>query len=454
MQKNLNTMSSRLPAWLTLGSKGSLRSHLVRGTLGSFALNSCGLVLQLVTGVLLAQLLGAAGYGTYAYAMALIGLMSVPTVMGLPHLIVRNMAVYQAKNEFSLMRGLLVRGNQAVFLVAIVMSGAALSISLAFAEHFDPSRLHTFLISLILLPLLALMNVRMAALRGLRHVVLGIMPDTLIRPTLFVFALVVGIFILPSGLSAQWVMIFQVSAMAIAFLVGAFFLMRLLPAEAKTVASKYDTGTWLKSALPFMLLGALQLINKQTDIVMLGLFRSVQEVGIYRAVVQGAVPVALVLTVVNTVLSPTIAELYARGDRERLQRVVTLSARAILAGTLPVALVLIFAGEWLLGVFFGEEFKVGATALSILCLGQLINAGMGSVGLILNMTGHERDAAKGIAVAAVLNIVLNALLIPKFGMEGAAAASGLSLVSWNLLMFYWVCKRIGVVSTAFRVRSE
>jgi O-antigen/teichoic acid export membrane protein len=454
MQESLNTMSSRLPAWLSLGSKGSLRSHLVRGTLGAFALNSCGLVFQLVTGVLLARLLGAAGYGTYAYAMALIGLMTVPTVIGLPHLIVRNMAVYQAKNEFSLMRGLLVRGNQAVFLVSLLIAGAAAAISLAFAERFDPSRLHTFLIALVLLPFLALMNVRMAALRGLRHVVLGIMPDTLIRPALFVFTLVVGIFILPSRLSPQWAMIFQVSVTAIAFLIGAFLLMRLLPVDTKTAVSDYDTGTWLKSALPFMFLGAMQHINKQTDIVMLGLFRSVEEVGIYRAVVQGVILVGFVLTVVNTVLAPTIAELYARADRERLQRVVTLSARAILAGTLPVALVLIFGGEWLLGMFFGEEFRVGGTALSILCLGQLISVGMGPVGVILNMTGHERDAARGVAVAPVLNIVLNALLIPKFGMEGAAAASGLSLVSWNLLMFYWVCKRTGIVSTAFRVRSE
>jgi O-antigen/teichoic acid export membrane protein len=57
---------------------------------------------------------------------------------------------------------------------------------------------------------------------------------------------------------------------------------RILAREAKTVASDYDTGSWLKSGPPFMLLGTMQLMNKQTDILMVGLFRSVGEVGIYR----------------------------------------------------------------------------------------------------------------------------------------------------------------------------
>jgi len=448
----MSVLTSHLFSWLNLGAKDSLRSHLIKDSIGSFIIKSCGLVLQLIAGILIARSLGVAGYGTYAYALAIINLITIPTVMGLPQLITRNVAVYHVKNEFGLIRGLLVRANQAVFMLSLIMVLIALSISLIFSHGFDNVRFQTFLISLILLPILALKNLRMAALRGLKHVVLSLMPEMLFRRGFFIILILIGIIFLPSGISPQLVIIFQVSAASIAFLLGIVFLLHALPKETKTAVSEFETRAWLKSALPFMLLGAMQIVNTQTDIVMLGIFRSVEEVGIYRAVVQGATLVAFILTMVNMVLSPTIASLYAKGDKKRLQRVVTYSARAILAGTFPIILVFIFWGRWLLITLFGREFGDGTIALSILCFGQLVNASMGSVALILNMTGHERDTARGVAIAAVLNIIVNAMLIPKFGMQGAAVASVISLITWNILMFIWVYRRIGVVSVAFGVK--
>ena len=74
---------------------------------------------------------------------------------------------------------------------------------------------------------------------------------------------------------------------------------------------------------------------------------------------------------------------------------------------------------------------------------------MGSVGIILNMTGHERYAASGAAVGALSNIFLNVLLIPRFGISGAATATAISLAVWNLLLVWWVYKHVGILSTAF-----
>jgi O-antigen/teichoic acid export membrane protein len=73
---------------------------------------------------------------------------------------------------------------------------------------------------------------------------------------------------------------------------------------------------------------------------------------------------------------------------------------------------------------------------------------MGLAALVLNMTGHERDTAKGIAVSALLNVTLNALLIPLWGIEGAALASTLSMVVWNSLLVVLVHRRLGLHATA------
>jgi O-antigen/teichoic acid export membrane protein len=111
-------------------------------------------------------------------------------------------------------------------------------------------------------------------------------------------------------------------------------------------------------------------------------------------------------------------------------------------------LVLILFGRWILAAVFGDEYAVGATALAILAAAQLANAAAGSVGQLLSMTGHERDAARGVALSALVNVALNALLIPRWGMNGAAAASAASLITWNVLLAILVHRRLGLHSTA------
>jgi O-antigen/teichoic acid export membrane protein len=133
---------------------------------------------------------------------------------------------------------------------------------------------------------------------------------------------------------------------------------------------------------------------------------------------------------------------------DKLQRMITKSARVILIGSLPIAIVLILFGHWFLLFFFGQDFIQGEKALAILGAGQLINAATGSVGLLLIMTGYERDAAMCVGISAVLNMILNAFLIPKWGLEGAAAATTTTVMFWNILLAILLYKRLGIHSTA------
>jgi len=67
------------------------------------------------------------------------------------------------------------------------------------------------------------------------------------------------------------------------------------------------------------------------------------------------------------------------------------------------------------------------------------------------MTGYEKDTALGLAISAVLNVLLNLILIPKFSMAGAAAATSISMIVWNLLLWCLVWKRLGIDSSVFRL---
>lgn len=93
---------------------------------------------------------------------------------------------------------------------------------------------------------------------------------------------------------------------------------------------------------------------------------------------------------------------------------------------------------------FGAPFAAGHAALSIIAVGQLANAGAGFVGFLLNMTCYERDTARGVAIGAMANVVLNPILNPPYGMNGAALATTVSIVLRNGVLWYFAKRRLGI----------
>ncbi len=114
----------------------------------------------------------------------------------------------------------------------------------------------------------------------------------------------------------------------------------------------------------------------------------------------------------------------------------------------PLALIYVTLGHWVLRLF-GEEFTAGFTALVILTVGQMVNAGAGSVGLLLQMTGHERDVAVGLAIALAMNLALNLALIPVWGVNGAALGATANVILLNVLLAVQVRRKLGIGPTVF-----
>ena len=433
--------------------RGKVRQDSLRVTLmwnagGTLSLKVASTALLFLISLLLARLLGTTGYGAYVYAMAWVSLLSVLSIMGLDKLLVRQIAIYNTRSAWDLMSGLLRWTNLAGLLVSLGVALLTGVIIWILRGHLKLQTTSTLWIALIMLPLLVLMRLRRAAMRGLQHVVVGQLPEMLIMPVFFIVLVGVVYLIFKDTLSAQLAMGLQVVAAGIAFLIGARQLQISLPQFANEAFPAYQGWIWMRSVLSLLFIDSMSIINTQTDIIMLGVMRGTETVGIYAVAKKGAELITFVLLAVNMALAPTIASLYAAGEMEKLQRVITKSARAILLGSLPIAFVLIAFGHWFLLFFFGQDFTKGENALAILSVGQIINAATGSVGLLLIMTGYERDAAICVGISAVLNVVLNATLIPKWGLTGAAVATASSIIIWNILLAIWVYRRLGIHSTA------
>lgn len=446
-----NSMIDRLSAMLSrFVPKGSLSRHLAANAAGSLLLAVSSKLLMLLMSVLLARWMGAEGYGVYATAMALVWLLTVPTGLGLPTLMVRLLSSYRIQKQWRLMRGLLVRGNQAILLASLVMVLIAAGVIWGLRARVGDDEAITFALALVLIPLISLGAMRSASLRGLHHVILGQLPESFIVPVLFLGA-VAGWWLIngtPSLLSPETVIVARIAATGVAFLVGSRLLIKRIPSQVWHATPRYDIQAWRHAALPLLFIASVNVVNTQTDLLMLAAMRGSESAGVYQAATRGAELVAFSLVIVNMAIQPSLANLFASKDNIRLQRVATLGARAASFAALPVALVMIFWGSQILSLVFGSEFERGAIALAILSGAQMVNAITGPAAELLKMTGHEWDATKGMIVGVLANVILNALLIPRWDIVGAAIATGTSLILWNLVLVILVWRRLGVNATA------
>ena len=272
------------------------------------------------------------------------------------------------------------------------------------------------------------------------------MPEQLIQPGLLLIFLLTAYFQPHFRLTAPLAMGFNVIGAAAAFAVGTALLCRTLPREVKEAPPVFRNLALARSAIPMLFIAGASVLFGQVDTLILGALKGTASVGIYSVAHRGADFVSFALNVQNTAFASTAASLFALGDRERLQRLITRLARWTFLASAPLGLGLILFGRWFL-YFYGPNFMGARLALAILSFSQLINVGVGAVGLLLVVTGHERDAAAALGAGAAANILLSFALVPRWGAEGAAAGYAISMTLWNVWMAVVLYRKVGIHAT-------
>jgi O-antigen/teichoic acid export membrane protein len=402
--------------------------------------------------VVLARVLGAEQYGIYAFCLSIVSFIAIPSQLGLPPLVVRETAKSRYNLDWGLISGLWKWANGYVLKLSVTLLLLAVLFFYLGGESIGLSAetIKVLLVGLFVAPIIALAKIRGASLQGLSKVVLGQLPESVVQPCLMILAMVIVYCVGADVENAAFsVMVFHLVTACVAFIFGALVLRKYSPKGINEVPPRYEQVMWRRSVLPLALIGGVQLINGQFDIIMLGFMRSNGEVGVYRVVSQLGALVVFALSAVTMVLQPSFAKLHEKKDAQALQRLVVISARIIFILALVPAVLYYYLGEWLLETVFGYEYKIGYFAVLILAVGQLCNAVVGSVGALLNMTGFERDSLKGLVAGLCFNVVGNLVLIPVYGINGAAVATAGSVVILNIVLWSFVRKRLGINSFAF-----
>ncbi len=434
---------------------GSLGAALIRGFVGTAGIKVAHAAIAFATSVVLAKLLGPSGYGIFTFVIALVALLTIPSELGIPNLSVREVAVSFARKNWGRMRGFIIWAHRTVAVTSIIMIAFGAIGLYVWGDGLSPQKSACMWLALLLIPLLSFGSLRDSMLRGLRYVVIGQLSQPIIRPMLLLLGILVFWLVGVDLASPERVMAIHVASVGMAFLCGLYLFFARRPEELRGATPTFESAVWLRSTIPFGMTAALQLINGRTDVLALGVFQTDEDVGIYRVAAQLAIVVIFGMQAVATVQGPHIAHLFAKGDMQKLQQLMTRSAQAIMMIAIPAVLVIVVFGEQIIRIVYGPAFESAYVPLVILCVGQLVNASMGSVAALLNMTGHERETTKSVLVGAVVNLLLNLSLVPVWGMTGAALATAVTLIVWNLIMWRKARLLTGIeTSLLFRRRHK
>jgi O-antigen/teichoic acid export membrane protein len=403
---------------------------------GSGAVQIAAMGFTFLVGIQLARALGVSGYGYYGIAMAIITIATIPSALGMPKLVTREVAAADARGDLDGMVGVLRWADRMSWRISAFVGGGVAVAGLA-ALIFRSSGLGAaLLLGAPMIALLPLANIRAGALRGLHQVVRSQGSTVLFRP-MFLSILLFGAALLGWPLNAPIAVALNSVTAAGALMLTSFWLAGLLP---KNIERQRSQGrTWLASSIPMALSDAAQTLQLQTAILLMGLLSSTAEVGLLRVAMSTAVISAIPVTVVNAVVLPSFSKLHASGNNKQLQQLVTHSARLQFSGVFLLTLPLLLAAGPLLSIVFGSAFAPAATTLQILAAGQLISAGFGPNAALLNMTGHERRVTRAVLSALLVNVMLLVVLGRSFGGVGAAIAIVAGQTCWNL--FLWLDAR-------------
>ena len=405
--------------------------ELAQGSVIVFSGNALGRALGFLYQFLLARVLGASGYGIFLLGLSIVSLTAAVADGGLRWGVLRWASMAWGRGDRAEVKGTILAGA-GLGLGGGLIAGFAVALggwvwAASWFRQPDLSWLLPWLaLSIPAIVLTTLMTSGLQALRQFTEVTLllhGL--DPALRVLVF------------SGLSlAGWHLGGAVGAHLLAGLVttaGAFYWLRWRsPALSPEVLPRYAVGPLLVFSFPLLLSNVTGFILQWADTLIIGAYLSAREVGVYGAAVRLATLAAMFLSAVSAVFAPQIYALFGERNLAEVGRLYRQSTRWLIALGFPVFLFTILNSRQLLALF-GPEFIEGRWALVLLAVATLVVGGTGAAGDVVLMVGRSRPILWASLLVGATAIALNLWLVPRYGIVGAAFATGGALVLGNLI---------------------
>jgi len=410
-----------------------------------------GMGAGLLVSIFLGRTLGPGGLGIISLSNQVIVLLLILSMFGMENVIIKHVAIAVDRKNWqyvgdSIYTSVLVNG---LFALVVSLSGALISPFLANQVFHEPQLEVPLLIAMIMIIPQTLSRIFASALNGFRK----IWQSSLVNEAL-------STWIVGAGLVLFFFLDVKITVVHVAVLyaIGRLVVTTVVFIYWKTVfkspgKSQLIARPMLKMAAPLAVVSATFVISSNADVVMLGWLSDSHEVGIYSVAARLALLVSFFQVVTNAAISPKLAALFANGKKNEMNRMVRRVTGILVVIATVFLLVFIFGGRYILGLW-GDEFKQAHAALIILGIGQFFNISGGCSGGLLIMCGYEKVHSSISTVAVVFNLIMNYFLIGRFGAEGAAAATAISVGGVSIAKMFIAGKKTGVLTNPlFKTRK-
>jgi O-antigen/teichoic acid export membrane protein len=397
---------------------------------------------RLITVILLARILGTEQYGLYNLALSAANVVLGIAILGLDSALVRYVAIYSSRRDEAGLWGAIQISLGLSTLLSVITSTGLFALAYPISRQvFQRPELAPLLqIASLIVPFLVLSDVLAGATIGFKQMHFMVIAQHFAQPIIrFILIVLLSL----TGLNAMWAIITFGLADGAASILLLFFLNKQFSLRRSIRVDKREVRALVNFSIPLWLTNMLITLRNNAQTILLGSLSTISSVGIYGVVSQVNVVGQMLYTSITASTRPMIAELHDRGDYEQLSRLYQMTTKWVIMINLPWFLIMVLFPVPILSIF-GKSFVNGANALIILACANLVNIGTGMCGSIVDMTGHTRLKFLNTVIRLILFVSMNFLLIPLWGIIGAAFAALAVEIIVNLIILLeiWILFRL------------
>ncbi|HEC69336.1 MAG TPA: flippase [Candidatus Omnitrophica bacterium] len=420
-----------------------LIKEVARGGIIAFLGLLFGRFLHFILHVLVGHVLGPASYGLYALGLSVIGIVRSIASLGLNQGVVRFGSIYRGEGDISRLKGIIISALVISLVVSIFFTIILFIFSGTIAHCFfhNVELTWVFRIFSLALPFYVLMGITASFCRSFKRISYQQGIENFFHPLLSLVLV-----------SLAFLLGFRLSGVIYGFLISGFFsaclsfyfLKKIFP-ESYRVGLKpsYEIKNLLNFCLPLIFVGLSYFLMVNIDRIMLGFFATSRDVGLYASASVIASQILIIHSALVIIFAPVAADLYHRHSSVELDFIYkTVTRWDVVISVVICVIVSLFSRELL--SLYGPRFVNASYALLILLVAHVLSAAAGPTGILLQMSGRQKLELFNAAVLIICNILLNIILIPRYGIIGAAIATMFAFLFLNIMQLFQIKLILGV----------
>ncbi len=393
--------------------------------------NVAGYVFKYGNNLLIQRGLHASFFGLFSLSMSVVTLVSSIFDLGMDNAMIRYMAIYRGKKQTHLLRTLTIFCTTMVGITGILGGLLVLFFATPLATLQNKPDIAPFLQFMApLVPLLCLQTVWMGGLQGLKEFKQRVLIQRFVIPLSTFLLMLVAILFFRDVIG---IVVVTFLGVLLTDVINLYFLFRAVSRLSKAGTGEseaYQAREWMGFAVPNFLTTIISTVLDSIDTLLLAFYVPAAAIGQYAAGLKITGFISMPLSTINVIFTPTIAELYAKKEMQKLAAMFKIMTKWSITLCLPIFGITVLFATPLLEIS-GRDFVSGAALLIVLAIGDILTVAGGSGGYMLIMTGHQKVSVFNSLAVVILNVILGIILTQRYGAFGTAISTSVALIAIN-----------------------